>query len=60
MVRVEVTLSSIADINFEVRKTLTWEQDDWDEMSPDEREAAVIEEAEQFKNDSVEYDWKIL
>lgn len=60
MVRVEVTLSSFADINFEVRKTFTWEQDDWDEMSPDEREAAVIEEAEQFKNDSVEYDWKIL
>lgn len=60
MVRVEVTLSCMGDINFEQRKTFTWDQDDWDDMSPDEREAAIIEEAEQFKTEAVEYDWKIL
>lgn len=60
MVRVEVTLSCLGDINFEQRKTFTWDQGDWDEMSPDEREAAIIEEAERFKNDTVEWDYKVL
>lgn len=60
MPKVEVTLSSLDDINFEVKKTFSYDQADWDEMSLNERETAIAEDAEQFKAESVDWDYKVL
>jgi hypothetical protein len=60
MVRVEVTLSCLDDINFEVRKTFTYDQNDWDEWTRNERETAIAVDAERFKAETIDWDYKVL
>lgn len=60
MVRVEVTLSCLDDINFEVKKTFSYDQGDWDEWTRNERETAIAEDAEQFKAETIDWDYKVL
>lgn len=60
MPKVEVTLTSPLNVSFEHSKTFEWDPDDWADMSPGEREAAITVEAEQFLNDSVDWDYKVL
>lgn len=60
MPRVEVTLGSYYDISFKVSKAFDYDKEDWDEMSPDDREAMIKEDCEQFLHEAVEWEWKIL
>lgn len=60
MPKVEITVSSLQNISFEVKKTFTYEDDDWEEMTPDEREALVKEDGEAFMRDTVEWDYEVL
>lgn len=60
MPKVELTLSSFEDITFKVTKTVDFDDQDWEEMSREERQALVDEEGQQFLNDNVEWDYKVL
>ena len=60
MPKVEVTLSSMDDINFEAKKVFTYDDEDWEEKTPAEREEMITEDAEGFKHNSVEWDYKVL
>lgn len=60
MPKVEVTLSCLDDVNFEVKKTFTYDDGDWKELSRNERETMIAEDAEQFKADSIDWDYKVL
>jgi hypothetical protein len=60
MPKVEVTLSSMDDINFEVKKVFKYDDEEWEEMTPAQREETITEDAEGFKNSAVDWDYKVL
>lgn len=60
MPKVEVTLSCLDDASFELKKTFSYDQGEWDEWTVNERETAIAEDAEQFKAEAVDWDYKVL
>lgn len=60
MPEVEVKLTALSNISYNPTKMLEWSQEDWDEMTPDEREALIREEAEAFIAEQIEWDYKVL
>lgn len=60
MPKVEVKLSAASNISYSPTKILEWDQDDWDEMTPNQREALIQEEAEAFIADDIDWDYRVL
>jgi len=60
MPKVEVTLSSYANISFNEKKVFEYDDGDWEEMHPEQRQEMINEDAEQFLNETVEWDYKVL
>lgn len=60
MPKVKVTLSSFHDINFKVEKVFEYDDGDWEEMDREQRQELINEDAEQFLNDTVEWDYQVL
>ena len=60
MPKVELMLSCMNDINFEQKKIIEIDTDDWMDMTPKEREEHITEEGEEFLRATVEWDYKVL
>lgn len=60
MPRVEVTLTCLDDANFEQKKVIEIDTDEWMDMTPDERQERINDEAENFLRDTVDWDYKVL
>jgi hypothetical protein len=60
MPRVEITLSSLANVSFKVKKVFTYDDEDWAGMSPQQRQEMINEDGEIFLNENVEWDYKVL
>lgn len=60
MPEVEVKLTALSNISYSSVKVLEWDQEDWDDMSPDQREALIKEEAEAFIAEDIDWDYKVL
>ena len=60
MPKVELMLSCLGDINFEQKKTIEFDTDDWLDMTPKEREERITEEGEAFLRATIDWDYKVL
>lgn len=60
MPKVELTLSSLEDANFNLKKVVQFDDEDWEDMNREQRQALIDEEGQQFLNDTVEWDYKVL
>lgn len=60
MPKVELTLSSLEDANFNLKKVVQFDDEDWEDMTREQRQALIDEEGQQFLNDTVEWDYKVL
>lgn len=60
MPKVEVTFSAMSNISYSPVKVLEWDQEGWDEMTPDQREALIHEEAKAFIAEDIDWDYKVL
>lgn len=60
MPKVELTLTCMNNINFEEKKVIEIDTDEWMDMTPDERQKRINEEGEDFLHATVEWDYKVL
>lgn len=60
MPKVEVTLTSLINVNFEAAKVFDYDDETWQDMSREERQSMINEDAQQFLNDTVDWDYKVL
>lgn len=60
MPKVELTLSSLEDANFNPKKVVDFDDEDWEDMNREQRQALIDEEGQQFLNDTVEWDYRVL
>lgn len=60
MPKVELTLSSLEDTNFNLKKVVKFDDEDWEEMNREQRQALIDEEGQQFLNNTVGWDYRVL